>query len=118
MTSKTQYGKTIVAIGEFEFELTPNLDAVRKIEGRFGGLRPALDALGNLSVEACAFVIAAGAGLTPKETKELPDAVFEAGVAEVTAQVVPFVVALLNPSQAKAEESEGNGRKPRAKAAQ
>jgi hypothetical protein len=31
---------------------------------------------------------------------------------------VPFVVALLNPSQAKAEEESGNGRKPRAKAAQ
>lgn len=118
MTSKTQYGKTIVAIGEFEFELTPNLDAVRKIEGRFGGLRPALDALGSLSIDACSVVIAAGAGLTPKEAKELPDAVFEAGVAEVTAQVVPFVVALLNPSQAKAEEESGNGRKPRAKAAQ
>lgn len=118
MTTKTQYGKTTVAIGEFEFELTPNLDAVRKIEGRFGGLRPALDALGNLSVDACTTIVAAGAGLTPQEVKELPDAIFNAGVAEVTAQVVPFVVALLNPSQAKVEDGEGNGRKPRAKAAQ
>jgi len=40
-------------------------------------------------------------------------------VADVTAQVVPYVVALLNPSDAKPEEEEsGNVKKTRAKAAQ
>jgi len=50
--SKTLYGKTTVTVGEFEFELEPTLAAVRKIEQRFGGLRPALDGLGSLSVDA------------------------------------------------------------------
>lgn len=118
MTTKTQYGKTTVTVGEFEFELEPTLDAVRKIEQRFGGLRPALDGLGALSVDAVAHVIIAGAGLSPKEAKEVPEAVFGAGVGDVTAQVVPFVVALLNPSQAKAEEESGNVKKTRAKPVQ
>lgn len=117
MTSKTLYGKTIVIVGEFEFELQPTLDAVRKIEQRFGGLRPALDGLAALSVDAVSHVISAGAGLNTKEAKEVPDAVFAAGVGDVTAQVVPFVVALLNPSQAKAEEASGNVKKTRAKPA-
>jgi len=118
MTSKTNYGTTTVILGDDEYTLTPNLDAVRKIEGRFGGLRLALDGLGALSVDACAAVIIAGAGLNPKEAKQVPDAVFEAGVGEVTAQVVPFIVALLNPGQAKAEEESGNVKKTRTKAAQ
>lgn len=110
MTSKTLYGTTKVTVGDNEYTLTPTLGAVRAIEDRFGGLRPALDGLGALSVDACATIIVAGADLGPKEAKEVPDAVFECGVAEVTAQVIPFVVALLNPSQAK-EEKQGNVKK-------
>lgn len=118
MTSKTLYGKTTVTVGEFEFELEPTLAAVRKIEQRFGGLRPALDGLGSLSVDVVSHIIVAGANLSPKESKEVPEAVFAAGVADVTAQVVPYVVALLNPSDAKPEEELGNVKKTRAKAAQ
>ena len=118
MTSKTLYGKTTVTVGEFEFELEPTLAAVRKIEQRFGGLRPALDGLGSLSVDAVSHVIVAGANLSPKEAKEVPEAVFAAGVADVTAQVVPYVVALLNPADAKPEEESGNVKKTRAKPAQ
>lgn len=118
MTSKTLYGKTTVAVGEFEFELEPTLAAVRKIEQRFGGLRPTLEGLGSLSVDAVSHVIVAGANLSPKEAKEVPDAVFAAGVADVTAQVVPFVMALLNPSDAKPEEESGNVKKTREKPAQ
>jgi len=118
MTSKTGYGTTVVILGDNEYTLIPSLDAVRKIEGRFGGLRPALDGLSALSIDACAAVIIAGASLNPKEAKDVPDAVFAAGVGEVTAQVVPFVVALLNPSQASAEEGSGNVKKTSAKKAQ
>lgn len=118
MPSKTLYGKTTVTVGDFEFELEPTLDAVRKIEQRFGGLRPALDGIGALSVDAASHVIIAGANLTPKEAKEVPAAVFAAGVADVTAQVVPYLVALLNPADAKAQEESGNVKKTRAKTAQ
>ena len=68
MTSKTLYGKTAatVCVFEFEFELEPTLAAVRKIEQRFGGLRPALDGLGSLSVDAVSHVIVAGANLSQR----------------------------------------------------
>lgn len=114
MTSKTLFGTTTVTLGDDEYTLTPTLGAVRAIEARFGGLRPALDGLGALSVDACATIIIAGADLGPKEAKLVPDAVFECGVGEVTAQVIPYVVALLNPSQAK-EEDQGNVKKVQAK---
>lgn len=118
MTSKTLYGKTTVTVGEFEFELEPTLAAVRKIEQRFGGLRNALDGLGALSPDAVSHIIVAGANLSPKEAKEVPEAVFNAGVSNITAQVVPFIVTLLNPSDAKPEEESGNVKKTRAKPAQ
>lgn len=118
MTSKTLYGKTTVIVGEFEFELEPTLDAVRKIEQRFGGLRPALDALSALSIEAASHAIIAGANLTPKEAKEVPEAVFAAGIADVTSQVVPYIAALLNPADAKVQDESGNVKKTRAKPVQ
>lgn len=118
MTSKTLYGKTTVSVGDFEFELEPTLDAARKIEQRFGGLRPALDALSALSVEAVSIAIIAGANLTAKEAKEVPAAVFDAGIASVTAQVVPYISALLNPADAKVQEESGNVKKTQAKPAQ
>lgn len=114
--STTNYGKTTVTVGEFEFELEPTLAAVRKIEARFGGLRPALDGLANLSIDAVSAVIVAGANLTPKEAKEVPEAVFAAGVGEVTGQVVPYLVALMNPGQAQADEESGNVKKKAAAA--
>lgn len=117
MTSKTLYGTTTVTVGEVEYELEPTLHAVRKIEQRFGGLRPALDGLGALSVDAVSYVIVAGASLSTKEARDVPEAVFSAGVADITAQVVPFVVALLNPAQADAEAESGNVKKTKAKTA-
>jgi hypothetical protein len=117
MTSKTLYGTTTVTVGETEYELEPTLHAVRKIEQRFGGLLPTLEALRGLNVDAVSHVIIAGASLTPKEARDVPDAVFEAGVANVTAEVIPYIMALLNPSDANPEEESGNVKKTKAKTA-
>jgi hypothetical protein len=111
MPSKTLYGKTTVTVGELEFELEPTLAAVRKIEQHFGGLRPALAALGAIGVDAASFVIIAGANLSSKEAKEVPEAVFSVGVSDVTAQVIPFIVALLNPADAAKDGESGNVKK-------
>ncbi|WP_296270986.1 hypothetical protein [Pseudomonas sp. UBA6323] len=115
MTSKTLYGSISVTVGETEYELEPTLHAVRMIEQRFGGLLPTLEALRGMNVDAVSHVIVAGASLSTKEARDVPEAVFAAGVADVTAQVVPFVVALLNPADAKGEEESGNTKKTKAK---
>lgn len=106
--SKTTRGTVIIALGDKELTLKPTLDAVRKIEARFGGLRGALQAAGELSIEATSHIIAAGAGLKPDAAKALPEQVFQAGVSDVSPQLVPYILFLMNPSQ-KDEADEGNG---------
>lgn len=103
----TTRGTTVVTVGDSEFTLKPTLDAVRKIEARFGGLMAAMQSPAALSVDATCHVIVAGAGLKPAAAKALPDMVFQAGVAEVAPQLVPYLAFLLNPSQ-KNEDDEGN----------
>lgn len=107
--SKTLRGTMTVTLLDDEYTLKPTLDAVRKIEARFGGLRGALEALSGMSVEVCAIVIAAGAGLGQRQAKELPEAVFETGVADVTAQLLPYISVLMNPSGAEADDEEEAG---------
>lgn len=109
--SKSLYGQFTVSLADNDYTLIPTLEAVRKIESRFGGLRPALDALQALSVEGTSHIIAAGANLTAKQTAQLQEEVFAAGIGEVTVQVVPYVVALLNPGKSRGDEAESGNAK-------
>ena len=109
--SKTNHGTFEITAGSANYELKPTLRAVRAIEGRFGGLLPAMQVVGSANMGAIAFVIAAGSGVDTGKRKELEaveEAVFEGGVDEVGAQVVPFLRALLNPGgKSKAELEQG-----------
>jgi len=105
--SKTQYGTVTVTVGDDIHTLTPTLGAVRAIEARFGGLRAAIVTVNELSIDGCAHIIAAGAGLTAADAEALPAAVWEAGISDVAPQLVPYVAALLNPRAAQAS-AEGN----------
>lgn len=107
--SKTNHGTTEIIAGSATYTLKPSLRAVRAIEGRFGGLLPALQVIGSANLGGIAFVIAAGSGVDTTKRKELEaveEAVFEGGVDEVGSQVVPFVRALLNPGGKSKEELE------------
>lgn len=109
--SKTLYGTVSVTVGDEEFELKPTLKAALALERHFGGLRGALTGLGSLSIEAAAAVITFGAGLEHKsaQAKGLPEAIFAAGVNDVITQCVPYISALLNPGDKKAQEEEEAG---------
>lgn len=101
------HGTVVVAIGGREFTLKPTLEAALKIERRFGGLRPAYDSVRLLSIDALAHVIAAGARLKEDEAEALPEKIFSEGVGGVTAQVMPFLGALLSPTP-KSVAEQGN----------
>ncbi|MDN5850307.1 MAG: hypothetical protein L0H63_11855 [Nitrococcus sp.] len=73
--------------------LKPTLDAMQKINRRFGSLRAAIEQLQGLDFEAVVFVIEVGAG-----RKDMAARVFEAGLTHVTARVCEFVLLLMNPS--------------------
>lgn len=106
--SKTDHGTTEVKMGDDTYILKPTLKAVKAIEQRFGGISPAISALGSLNISALAMVIAIGAGLNykPKDLEVIEEAIFEAGIREVNPQAVPYLVALLNPAGKSEEEIE------------
>ncbi len=95
--SKTLHGNIDIEIDGVTYHLRPTLAAVRAIEARFGGLRGAANALLAISVEGAAFIIAAGANLTEKQTVGLPEAVWQEGVVELTPLLNKYLAALYNP---------------------
>jgi hypothetical protein len=106
--SKTNYGNTVVTVGDEEFNLSFTLKAVKGIEARFGGLAPALQEIQKLQVSAAAAIIAIGSGkeYKRKDMEELEEAIFDEGIGEVTPQIVPYILAMLNPKAKKAEDEE------------
>ena len=109
--SKTLRGTVTVSVGDDTYTLTPTLGAVRAIEAQLGGLMGAVRAVREHGVDACACVIAAGAGLTPQQAAELPEKVWQAGILSVSTQLVEYVGALLNP---RGDDAAGNDPKPAA----
>ncbi len=95
--NKTLHGTLTVKLGDEEFVLQPTLKAVRAIESRFGGLRGASQTISALSIDGCAIILAAGAGLEGKAADAMPEKVWQAGVLGVASQLNTYLVALYNP---------------------
>ncbi|HEP8488359.1 TPA: hypothetical protein VDT98_005904 [Pseudomonas aeruginosa] len=95
--SESMHGTVTLVVGARTFTLQPTLEAALRIETRFGGLRPALDALRTFSIAACADIVVAGAGLKPEEHTTLATQVFETGVVRVSAQLIDYITGLLSP---------------------
>ena len=95
--NNTLHGTVTVKLGDEEFTLTPTLKAVRAIESRFGGLRGASQAITALSVDGCAIILAAGAGLDDKAAKAVPEKIWLHGVLDASTQLNAYLVALYNP---------------------
>ena len=95
--NNTLYGTVTVTLGDEEYTLTPTLKAVRAIESRFGGLRGASQAITALSIEGCAIILVAGAGLNEKAAKAVPEKIWEHGILDAAPQLNKYLVALYNP---------------------
>lgn len=95
--NKTLHGTVTVKLGDEEFTLQPTLKAVRAIESRFGGLRGASQTVNAMSVDGCAIILAAGAGLEGKEAEAIAEKVWQAGVLDVSVQLNAYLAALYNP---------------------
>ena len=99
--SKTNHGTVEVTLGDDTSTLKPTLKAMKAIEGRFGGILPALQSVGAANLSSIAFIIAVGAGvnLTKKGAIDpIEEAVFEAGLNDVGFQVIPYLNGFLNPA--------------------
>jgi len=102
--SKTLHGEVELVVGESTYVLKPTLAAVRAIERQFGGLRGALEVTRALSVEGCAAIIAAGAGVNEKAAAQLVQDVWQTGVLTVSVPVAAYVAALYNPRGGEPEQ--------------
>jgi hypothetical protein len=99
--SKTNHGTVEVTVGDDTFTLKPTLKAMKAIEGRFGGILPAMQSLGAANLSTIAFIIAVGTGVNLAKKGALDpieEAVFEAGLNDVGVQVLPYLNGFLNPA--------------------
>ncbi|MGH8418042.1 MAG: hypothetical protein ACRER8_12285 [Pseudomonas sp.] len=99
--SKTNHGTVEVTVGEETFTLKPTLKAMKAIEGRFGGILPAMQSVGSANLSAISFIIAIGTGVNLAKkgaVDPIEEAVFEAGLGEVGSQVIPYLTGFLNPA--------------------
>lgn len=99
--SKTNHGTVEVTVGDDTFTLKPTLKAMKAIEGRFGGILPAMQSLGAANLSSMAFIIAVGTGVNLAKKGALDpieEAVFEAGLNGVGVQVLPYLQGFLNPA--------------------
>ncbi|CAI3806635.1 hypothetical protein GLGCALEP_04279 [Pseudomonas sp. MM221] len=95
--SEALHGTVTLVIGARSYTLKPTLDAALRVETRFGGLRPALEAMRMMSIAACADIVVAGADLKPDQHAVVAGEVFHTGVAKVSGQLTEFITVLLNP---------------------
>lgn len=105
--NNTLHGTMTVKLGDEEFTLRPTLKAVREIESRFGGLRGASQTISALSVDGCAIILAADAGLEGKAADAIAGKVWQSGVLDVSTQLNKYLIALYNPRGANEGNDQG-----------
>lgn len=104
--SRTDYGTVEVVIGGTEYTLKPTLAAYQKIDSRMGGLRQAIEACANMSIDGIVFIVAAGAGIGQRDVPKLAEDVFHTGASSIIPKVSDYLLMLLNPSGKEPEARE------------
>lgn len=94
-----------IKLGDKTYILSPTLDAMLKINRGLGSAVDAMARVRKADFEAICLVIAAGAGVGPKQATQLQQEVFEAGVLNQTGAVSDFLIMLLNPTGEEADDS-------------
>lgn len=92
-----------VSLGGRDEVLRPTLRAAREVNNRLGGFVEAFKRLTNFDLEAYCIIVAAGLN---KKSNEVEDAVFKAGVANLTEPLAKFVTLLANGGREPKEPSQ------------
>ncbi len=115
--SKLNSGTVTITLDGEKVLLKPTPRAAMAISNHFTGLQGAVPRVAGHDIAAAAFIIAAGAGIKGEAAKGLNDKVYSAGISDLAAPLIEFIVILMNggkrpddmPSTEDAEEDEGNG---------
>lgn len=96
--SRVDYGTVELKLGDEVVTLKPTLAAYQKIDGRMGGLRQAIESVSSMSIDSITYILAAGAGIGQKDSKDLAEKVFREGALHVLPHVTEYLMLLLNPT--------------------
>ena len=107
--SRVDYGQVDLELGDETVALKPTLNALVKINKRFGSIREAVSEVQNLNFEAICYVVQEGAGLNPRQADELREAVFRTGLFNVMPQLCDYLTKLMNPT-GKDEKDDDQGK--------
>jgi len=99
--SRVDHGQVEFELGDNTITLKPTLKALMRIEAHFGGMRAAIERCGDLSLDGLAVIVAAGAGMKPKDIQE---DLFAEGITNVLPHATEYLLLLLNPTGKEAEE--------------
>lgn len=110
MSKLTSGNVTITLAGE-EVVLKPTPRAAVTISNHFTGLHAAVPRIVGQDIAAMSVVIAAGAGIKGEAAKGLNDKVYRAGLSNIAADLVEFIIILMNggkrPDDTDAAEDDG-----------
>lgn len=98
---------TKVTVGGQDYHLEVSLETSKKIGRAFGGIKPAIEQLPNINIEAWAQIIAIGANLKPKNVTKVEQAIFETvDKSEIIYQLSEFLLLMLSGGQKISVDSE------------
>lgn len=89
-----------IKIGDKTYTLGVTLDALEKIDARFGSIVEATQRVRLHDFNAICAIIAAGAGLARTQIRPLREEVFSAGLSTIVPQLADYIARLLNPNGA------------------
>lgn len=91
-------------LGGKTYVLTPTLDAMLKINRQFSSIVDCSVRLRRYDFEAVAFVISAGAGLSPKQSDQMQRELVAHGLVGPVQKLAEYIKLLLNPEGLEQEE--------------
>lgn len=111
-----------IGAGDIEIELDgnilylkPTLSACQRISAMRGGLNASIEKCLQMDFDAICQVISAGLDLNPTQSKMIPEAVFKAGLYDVSAKAIEFISVVGNggrPLDEDDDEGEREGEEP------
>ena len=89
--------KTIYLSGE-EFTLTVCVEAIEKIDARWGNVVGAIEACARPPLDTLVYLIRHGVGMGQREAEDLKVKILREGILNTTVQVMEYLNLCLNPS--------------------
>lgn len=89
-------GSVELTLCDEPFVLTASLEATLKLSQGAGGLSRLVQAVRDLDFQACASIVAIGAGLDAKAAKRVPELLYRHGLVAAQPQLMEFVLILTN----------------------